>query len=58
MIPPQFDVKRFFILVLSGNSAYRRHVRTVSKLLHIFHRLQSHLTLQDEHQSRLNLGEE
>ena len=55
MILPIFDVKRllFFILVLTGNSDHRIHVRTVNILLHIFHQLRSHLTSLAEHQSRL-----
>ena len=49
--------KRFFYSrFISGNSAYRRLVRTKKILLHIFHRLQSFLTTQAEYQSRLNLG--
>ena len=56
MILQQFEVKIFFYYRFIGNSAYQRHVRTVSILLHIFQRLQSHLTSHAEHQSRLNLG--
>ena len=56
MILPQSDVKSFFTIVLLGNSAYRRYVRMVSILLHIFPQLQSHLTSQAEHQTMLRLG--
>ena len=42
--------------MLSGNSASRRRVCTVSIFLHIFRWLQLHLTSQAKRQSWLNLG--